>query len=71
MEPKPIDRFAEKVTGGRMHILPKKDVQFLNINQFQIGAQNIGNPIKSPLFPNRQGISTRNYKRKPSKFYRK
>jgi len=71
MEPKPIDRFAEKITGGRMHILPKNEVQFLNINKFKIGGQNIGNPEKLPIFTNRQGISARDYKRKSSKFYRK
>jgi len=71
IEPKPIDRFAEQVTGGRMHILPKNETQFLDIKQFQIGSQNIGNPNKSHFFPNQQGISARDYQRKSSKFYKK
>jgi hypothetical protein len=70
MEPKPIDRFAEKITGGRMHIMPKNETLFLNINKFQISSQNIGNPTKPHFFPDKQGVSARDFQRKSSKFYK-
>ena len=71
MENKPIDRFAEKVTGGRMSILPEKYIPAYDFKKIKVGGQNIGDPTKISLFYNKQGISTRDFQRKRAKFYKK
>jgi hypothetical protein len=72
LEPRPADNLAERLTTGRMSVLPKESDEKagFELDKIQIGARSIPNPRIIALFPNRGGLSTRDCKRKSSEYYK-